>query len=103
MDMHSREQYLETLREEYRRASKQEKSRLLNEAGRPTRLNRKVLIRKLAHPRPVGERRRARRKASYGSEVVSALVVVWARLHFRSLLNRGCASTDVIGCHRCQG
>ena len=77
MDMHSREQYLETLREEYRRASKQEKSRLLNEAGRRTRLNRKVLIRKLAHPRPVGERRRARRKASYGSEVVSALVVVW--------------------------
>src|SRR5579863_7310805 len=77
MDMHSREQYLETLREEYRRARKQEKSRLLNEAGRRTRLNRKVLIRKLAHPRPVGERRRARRKASYGSEVVSALVVVW--------------------------
>ena len=52
MDMHSREQYLETLREEYRRAGKQEKSQLLNEARWRTRLNRKVLFRKLAHPRP---------------------------------------------------
>ena len=48
--MHSREQYLETLREEYRRASRKEKSRLLNEARKRTRLARKVLIRKLAHP-----------------------------------------------------
>jgi hypothetical protein len=77
MDMHSREQYLETLREDYRRANKQQKTRLLNEARRRTRLNRKVLIRKLAHPRPAGERKRARRGASYGSPVVTALVVAW--------------------------
>lgn len=77
MDMHSREQYLETLREEYRRASKKQKTRLLNEARRRTRLNRKVLIRKLAHPRPMVEGRRVRRGASYGSEVVTALVAVW--------------------------
>ena len=77
MDMHSREQYLETLREEYRRASKKQKTRLLNEARRRTRLNRKVLIRKLAHARPMVEGRRVRRGASYGSEVVTALVMVW--------------------------
>ena len=48
--MHSSEQYIEQLREEYRRASKKQKTRLLNEARRRTRLARKVLIRKLAHP-----------------------------------------------------
>jgi hypothetical protein len=53
MDMHSREQYLESLREEYRRAGKKQKKRLLNEARKRTHLNRKVLIRKLAHPAKV--------------------------------------------------
>jgi hypothetical protein len=48
MDMHSREQYLKALREEYQRASEKRKKRLLNEARKRTRLNRKVLIRKLA-------------------------------------------------------
>ncbi len=37
MDMHSREQYLETLRDEYRRASKRQKSRILSEARKRTR------------------------------------------------------------------
>ena len=76
--MHSREQYLETLREEYRRASKKQKTRLLNEARERTRLNRKVLIRKLAHPAPrkALPRRRSRSKA-YGAEVKAPLVWVW--------------------------
>ena len=80
MDMHSREQYLETLREEYRRASKKEKGRILSEARKRTRLNRKVLIRKLAHPRPAGTVRR--RGASYGAEVVTALAQVWELFDF---------------------
>jgi hypothetical protein len=69
MDMHSREQYLETLREEYRRASKKRKTRLLNEARKRTRLNRKVLIGKLAHPAPVKKaaKRRSRRKSYFGA------------------------------------
>jgi hypothetical protein len=50
MDMHSREQYLERVRNEYRNADKKTKTRLLNEARKRTRLNRKVLIGKLAHP-----------------------------------------------------
>jgi hypothetical protein len=42
MDMHSREQYLDALREEYLRAGKKQKTRLLNEALKRIRLNRKV-------------------------------------------------------------
>ena len=45
--MHSREQYLEALRKEYRGANRKQKKRLLNEARKRTGLNRKVLIRKL--------------------------------------------------------
>ena len=83
MDMHSREQYLETLREEYRRASKKQKTKLLNEARKRTRLNRKVLIGKLAHPAPVKQpaRRRSRRK-SYGAEIKAPLARVWEIFDF---------------------
>lgn len=79
--MHSREEYLETLREEYRRATKKGKSRLLSEARKRTRLNRKVLIRKLAHPRRAALGRR-KRGASYGAEVVTALVQLWEWFDF---------------------
>lgn len=78
MDMNAREQYLKTLREEYRRASRKEKTRLLNEARKRTRLNRKVLIRKLAHPAAaLGARKRPVRKAKYGADVVRLLVRLW--------------------------
>ena len=76
--MHSREQYLETLREEYRGASKKQKKRLLNEARKRTRLNRKVLIRKLAHPAPAPvAKKRRRRGKTYGAEVKAPLAQVW--------------------------
>jgi hypothetical protein len=81
MDMHSREQYLEALREEYRRASKKDKSRLLSEARKRTRLSRKVLIRKLAHPAKLRQSR-PKRGVSYGSEVVTTLVEVWELFDF---------------------
>jgi hypothetical protein len=83
MDMHSREQYLETVREEYRRASKKHKTKLLNEARKRTRLNRKVLIGKLAHPAPVkrAAKRRSRRK-SYGAEIKAPLARVWEIFDF---------------------
>jgi len=74
--MHSREQYLDTLRDEYRRASKEEKTRILSEARKRTRLNRKVLIRKLAHA-PKSRRVRPPRGRSYGAEVVTALAQLW--------------------------
>ena len=76
--MHSREQYLERVREEYRKADKKSKTRLLNEARKRTRLNRKVLIGKLAHP--AEERRKKKRgprQATYSREVQTALIKVW--------------------------
>src|SRR5262245_4272651 len=81
MDMHSREQYLETLRGEYRRANRTEKTQLLNEARKRTRLARKVLIRKLAHPAKPS-RPRPKRRASYGADVVTALVEIWGWFDF---------------------
>lgn len=79
--MHSREQYLETMRGEYRRASRKEKTRLLNEARKRTRLARKVLIRKLAHPAKPSKPR-AKRGASYGADVVTTLAEVWGWFDF---------------------
>jgi len=78
MDMNAREQYLETLRREYQRGNKKQKTRLLNEARKRTRLNRKVLIRKLAHPAPAKrEKRRPVRRALYDADVVGVLVRLW--------------------------
>jgi hypothetical protein len=84
MDMHSREQYLASVRQEYRSAkSRKQKTRLLNEARKRTKLNRKVLIRKLAHPPTMAwPRRRSRRKAVYDSAVVTALIAVWEIFDF---------------------
>src|ERR1017187_1752927 len=78
MDMHSREQYLERVREEYRNAGKKTKTRLLNEARKRTRLNRKVLIGKLAHPAAIGKKKkRGPRKRAYTREAQAALIKVW--------------------------
>jgi hypothetical protein len=78
MDMHSREQYLERVREEYRKADKKTKTRLLNESRKRTRLNRKVLIGKLAHPAAIREKKkRGPRQKVYTGEVQAALIEVW--------------------------
>ena len=82
MDMHSREQYLERVREEYGKAGKRAKTGLLNEARKRTRLNRKVLIRKLAHPPKPNPGQRGPRRATYGAEVVTALVKMWEIFDF---------------------
>ena len=77
--MHSREQYLERVREEYRKAGKKGKTKLLNEARKRTKLNRKVLIGKLAHA-PAPQRRKKKRgprQRAYTPEVLGALVKVW--------------------------
>lgn len=79
MDKHSREQYLAALREEYLRGNKKQKTRLLNEARRRTRLNRKVLIRKLTRvPSAAADRPRRRvRGTRYGVELITPLAQVW--------------------------
>ena len=77
MDMRSREQYLESVRQEYRRADRKQKSKLLNEARKRTHLNRKVLIRKLAHPAKARMPGRRPTRATYGAEVARVLVTLW--------------------------
>ena len=52
----------------------EQKTKLLNEARKRTRLNRKVLIDKLAHPPKPEPGKRGPRKATYGAEVKTALV-----------------------------
>src|SRR2546421_10472344 len=84
MDMHSREQYLVALREEYLRANKKQKTRLLNEARKRTKLNRKVLIRKLTRvPAAGAERPRRRvRGTRYGVELRAPLAKIWELFDF---------------------
>ena len=83
MDMHSREQYLAALREEYLRGTKKQKTRLLNEARKRTKLNRKVLIRKLSQiPAAVERKGKRKRKAKYGAEVKGPLVKIWELFDF---------------------
>lgn len=76
--MYSREQYLDRVRDDYRTADKKGKTRLLNEARKRTRLNRKVLIGKLAHAAVERtKKKRGPRQATYGREVQAALIKVW--------------------------
>jgi hypothetical protein len=77
--MHSRQQYLADLKKEYEQADEAGRTRLLNEAQKRTRYNRKYLIRVLNRPpRPKAIRpRKRRRRSDYGAAVVTALVVVW--------------------------
>jgi hypothetical protein len=78
MDMHSREQYLAAIRNEYLRASKKQKTLLLNEARKRTGLKRKVLIRKLTViPAAKAKPERRPRAAIYGVEILAPLIRVW--------------------------
>lgn len=77
--MHAREQYLAEVRKEYKRTDESGRSRLLDEAEKRTKYNRKYLIRVLNRERgpELVKRRRRKRKAEYGAAVVTALVQVW--------------------------
>jgi hypothetical protein len=75
--MNARKQYLNELGKEYRRADDVGRGRLLDEAEKRTKLNRKYLIRILNHPVAAGPRRQGKRRAEYGAAVVTALIVMW--------------------------
>ncbi len=78
MDMHSRNQYLKTLRNDYWQAKKKEKSKILDEAEKRTGLHRKILIKKLkptANLEPRTEKKH--RSQLYDGPVISALVEIW--------------------------
>jgi hypothetical protein len=74
--MHSREQCLDRVREEYRNANKKNKTRLLNGARKRTRLNRKVLIGKLAHP--AAHRRKKKRGPRQATALMTAAAPCWS-------------------------
>lgn len=77
MDMYSRNQYLEKLREEYLETRKEEKTILLNEAEKRTGLSRKHLIVKLSPKTDFRPKQRKRRPEFYNGEVKTALVRMW--------------------------
>jgi len=77
MDMHSRNQYLQKLQEEYLKVRKKGKGYLLTEAEKRTNLSRKYLIRKLSIRTRWQRRRRKKRKEYYDGEVRLALVKCW--------------------------
>lgn len=81
--MHTRKQYLRELRKEYERACPAERGRLLDEARKRTRLNRKYLIRLLnRRPRPIRLRGRRGRPRAYGADVLTALVELWEMFEY---------------------
>lgn len=70
-------EYVQAIRPRYKRASKEEKGKILDEFTKVTGLHRKAAIRllnRINHPRV--EKRRGR-PPEYGSEVVEALKEVW--------------------------
>ncbi len=76
MDMHLRDQYPASLRQEYRRSTRKQRTRLLDEARKRTGLPRKVLIRKLAHPTSVAGREVCCRGKTCGAAMKGAARVV---------------------------
>ena len=79
MNKEAREQYMETIRENYLRGSKKEKGILLDEYCRNTGMDRKHVIKKLRYKvklKSKGEQRKPR-KEYYDSYVKAALATLW--------------------------
>ena len=80
MDMHSRNQYLKSLRDEYLKSTKKEKGRLLDEAERRTNRCRKYLICKLSPLSDLnskGPHEKRKRETKYGCDITVALARIW--------------------------
>jgi len=75
--MRSRKQYLDEVRREYEQADSAGRSRLLDEAEKRTKLNRKYLIRVMGRSARPQLARKRKRRAEYGAAVQTALVAVW--------------------------
>jgi len=76
--MHSRNEYLEVLRERYLKArAKKEKSQILDEYCRNTGQARKYVIRKIQPRVDLRPKQRKKRKESYDGQVKAALAKVW--------------------------
>lgn len=82
MDMHSRNQYLQTIRKEYLGKSRNQKKKLLDEAQKRTNLNRKYLIRKLSPAMDYEIKPRKKRTEVYDGLVKETLVKLWEIFDF---------------------
>lgn len=83
MDMHSRNQYLEEVRKEYLKTfSKNERGRMLDEAGKRTGLHRKTIIAKLSPSICYEPKQRKKRAPLYDGQAKTALVRVWEIFDF---------------------
>jgi hypothetical protein len=72
------EEYAQAVRERYRKASKEDKGKILDEFTKTTGLHRKAVIRLLNRSdEPLVKKRIGGRPPEYGNEVVRALRIVW--------------------------
>lgn len=80
MNFEARNQYMDTIRERYFKASKKDKGRLLDEYCKNTGQERKYVIKKLRYKAGLKpkESQRKRRKEFYDGEVKAALARIWA-------------------------
>lgn len=76
MDLTSKKQYMDTLRERYFKGSKKEKGEILDEYCRNTSQERKYVIKKFNY-RVKLKTNRKKRKRIYGGETIAVLVQVW--------------------------
>jgi len=76
MGIDTRYEYLQVMQEGYRKAGREQRSRLLDEMERATQLNRKTLIRHMKRKVIARQPRRGQRGRTYGQEVDDALRVI---------------------------
>ena len=84
MSPQARREMLKAVRPRYRKASRQEKTRILDEFVAITGYHRKYAIQLLNHGAPASKRERRRRRRTYTVAVISALVKIW------DILDRPC-------------
>ncbi len=78
MNIESKKQYMETLREKYFKADKKGKSLILDEYCRNTHQNRKYAIKKFNYKVKLKDKKDyQKRKTKYSGEVIAKLVEVW--------------------------
>jgi hypothetical protein len=71
------EEYVQAVRERYRKASKKDKGKILDEFTQTTGLHRKAVIRLLNRASKSPAKKRSGRPREYGSEVVETLKTIW--------------------------
>ena len=78
MDIETRKQYMETLREKYFKANKKEKGKILDEYCKNTGQDRKYVIKKFNYKVKIKDKKDyKKRKAKYDGQVIAKLVELW--------------------------